>query len=254
MIDDRTKTQSARRRRGDSTRSVYEKIRDMILALELAPGEKIDEEGLAALCRVSRTPVREALFRLSADGLVLLLPNRVTQVANLDTATLHDYFEGMDLIQRAVNRWAALRRTEADLKKIADASKRFEKASSVLDLKEMVLANHEFHSLIGDAARNTLIANAYRRLLDVGLRVARFTLHPVPRGNSSEFIAAINDEHARMIEAFRNRDTETAERLGLSHTDRTRDRFIWYLTQSDGGEIDIPDRQTYENSRELYPE
>lgn len=244
-----------RRRRGDSTRSVYEKIRGMILALELAPGQKIDEERLAAMCHVSRTPVREALFRLSADGLVSLLPNRVTQVAELDTATLHDYFEGMDLVQRAVNHWAALRCTEADVEVIADAASRFEKAARVRDLKEMVLANHEFHGAIADAARNKLIANAYRRLLDVGLRVARFTLYPASRNSSSDaFISAIIDEHARMIEAFRRHDVKAAEWLALSHTDRTRDRFITYLKQSGGGEIAIPERRDDRNRREPLPE
>lgn len=223
-------------RRGESTKSVYETLHDMILSLELAPGQKVDEESLADLCGVSRTPVRESLFRLAAEGLVVLLPNRVTQVAHLDISTLHDYLESMDLIQRAINRWAAIRRRPDDIANIKQLAAAFEGLAAKRDLKGMVLANRDFHTAIGEAARNDLLAQSYQRLLDVGLRIARFTLHQSPLGSNQSyevFMANVLEDHRRMIAAVEEQDADEAERLALLHTERTRCRFREYLATSE---------------------
>lgn len=233
----------SRPRRGDSSQSVYALLHDKILSLQLKPGEKIDEERLADLCGVSRTPVREALFRLAAEGLVVLLPNRVTQVAQLDIGTLHDYLESIDLIQRAVNRWAALRRDAGNLEVIKKRAADFERLAAKQDLKGMVMANRALHIAIADAAKNALLAESYLRLLDVGIRVARFTLNRSSADSgkqSDEFVTDIVDDHNRMIDAIEQHDADEAERLALLHTERTRKRFQDYLEAS-GKDIAIRD-------------
>jgi len=234
---------SAAPRRGDSTLSVYTLLQDMILSLQLRPGQKIGEEGLAELCGVSRTPVRDALFRLAAEGLVVQLPNRITQVAPLDVSTLRDCLEGMDLIQRAVNRWAALRRSPADLVAIEKCGRVFEKAAATRDLKSMVLANRAFHAAIGAASGNDLLAQAYQRLLDVGLRIARFTLNGPsvgPTDRYGNFVDEVLQDHRDMLVAIERKDADMAERLATLHNVRTRDRFTDYLA-SPGDPISIND-------------
>lgn len=230
-------------RRGDSSQAVYDYLQDMILSLQIKPGEKIEEARLAEICGVSRTPVREALFRLSAEGLVVLLPNRVTQVAPLDISTVHDYLESIDLVQRAVNRWASQRRDESDLKTIGHRAKAFEDASRNQDLKNMILSNREFHKAIAAASKNALLAESYHRLLDVGMRVARFTLNRPSSGETrqtSQFVDETVADHSEMIDAITRGDADEAERLAVLHTERTRQRFQDYLKASDQ-RLAIPD-------------
>ena len=240
--------------RGDSTRSVYTVLQDMILSLQLTPGQKISEESLAELCGVSRTPVRDALFRLAAEGLVVLLPNRITQVAPLDISTVRDYLEGMDLIQRAVNRWAAFRRTPADLVAIEKCGEVFEKFATMGQLKGMVLANRDFHAAIAVAAKNDLIAQSYQRLLDVGLRIARFTLNHESRDmtdNHAAFIDDILQDHRDMLDAIARQDADRAEHIAVLHTERTRERFKDYLAVT-GDSIRINDPDPAPNSLALH--
>ncbi len=66
----------SRRAKGTGTTYVYQRLREGILSLDYVPGANLDEAQLVESFGLSRTPVREALIRLAADGLVVLLPNR----------------------------------------------------------------------------------------------------------------------------------------------------------------------------------
>src|SRR5690349_11437989 len=116
----------ARQPKGRGAHFVYSAMRDKILRLDLRPGVKLDEAALVESLGVSRTPVREAFVRLAAEGLVFLLPNRGAQVAPLDLTETARYFEALDLVQRVVNNWAAVRRTREDLDQIQRVSDRYD--------------------------------------------------------------------------------------------------------------------------------
>ncbi len=79
---------------------VYETLRHDILSLALAPGELLDEMSLSRRFGFSRSPIREALIRLSGDGLVVNLPNRTTIVAPVDIARFPQYVDALDLGHR----------------------------------------------------------------------------------------------------------------------------------------------------------
>src|SRR3569623_1968558 len=104
--------------RGSGVQRVYEALRRAIVELDLPPGSPLDEVSLSQQFALSRTPVREALVRLAADGLVLTLPNRNTIVETIEFAKLHDYFEALALMYRVPPRSAALRRSAADITSI----------------------------------------------------------------------------------------------------------------------------------------
>ncbi len=91
-----------RRGKGTGTTYVYQRLREGILSLDYVLGANLDEARLVESFGLSRTPVREALIRLAADGLVVLLPNRGAQVAPVDLADFPRYVEVFDLVQRAV--------------------------------------------------------------------------------------------------------------------------------------------------------
>ena len=219
-------------RRGDSAARIYEGIRSRILSMQLAPGAAIDEAALVREFEVSRTPVREAVVRLASDGLVTLLPNRGSQVAPLDLARIRDYLEAIDLVQRAVTALAARRRSEVGLKVIEVAGQAFEDAVTRVDSERMVERNRDFHVAISHSCGNELLITTYNRLLDEGLRIARFTLsdrfyqsHDSFRG----FVERVVSEHRQMIQAIRDRDAAAAEAVAKAHTDHTRARFSEFL-------------------------
>ena len=88
-----------KRAKGPTWRHVYDTLRTEILALTLAPGQPLDETGLAERFGLSRSPVREALIRLSLEELVVTLPNRSTIVAPIEIATFPAYVDALDIAQ-----------------------------------------------------------------------------------------------------------------------------------------------------------
>ena len=222
-------------RRGDSAARVYADIRRKILSLELPPGAAIDEAALVRDSGASRTPVREALVRLASDGLVILLPNRGSQMAPLDLARIRDYLEAIDICQRAVTIWAAVRRRPHELTVICDRAAAFEAAAAANDTDAMVLANRAFHQAIADACGNRIMATAYERILDEGLRVSRFSLGSIYRSQDADsraFLDLIIREHAGMVHAIETGDTTLADQLAASHTVHTRARFADFLADT----------------------
>ena len=222
-------------RKGNSADQIYEELRKRILSLELAPGTVIDEAALVREFGKSRTPVREALVRLASIGLIILLPNRGSQVAPLDLSSIRDNLEAIDVLQRAVTIWAALRRKPHHLAVMRERAAAFDKAASAGDSGAMVITNRAFHSAIADACGNAQMAAAYERILDEGLRLARFSLNRLDDGAAPErrkFVKVIADEHDEMIDAIERQDAEKAEALATSHTEVTRQRFSSFLGET----------------------
>jgi DNA-binding GntR family transcriptional regulator len=127
-------------------------LRNEILHLALKPGAKLDEMGLVRKFGISRTPVREALIRLASEGLVFLLPNRGAQVAPLDLVDIAHYFEALELLQCAVNHWAARRRTDEDLEDIRRQRDAFRRAAGRYSQGDMMETNRDLHAAIARAA------------------------------------------------------------------------------------------------------
>ncbi|GGE88280.1 GntR family transcriptional regulator [Stappia taiwanensis] len=204
------------RKRGSGVQFVYNVLRDEILDLALAPGSPIDEIQLAERLSMSRTPIREALVRLAAEGLVTTLPNRSTVVANIDFLNLHTFFDAITLMYRVTTRLAALHHQPGDLVVIRARQAEFAKAVEDQDALAMIATNREFHAAIAAAARNPYYESLFLRLLDEGRRLLRL------------YYSAFNDrlpqqyviEHEDMITAIAERDVEKADKLASEHADQ----------------------------------
>lgn len=218
-----------KRSKGTGWKYAYETLRDEILALDLEPGQMLDETTLAARFGMSRSPVREALIRLSGEGLVVTLSNRSTVVAPLDIPSFPKYVEALDIAQRMNTRLAAELRTEADLKAIARRQKEFEAAAKSGDHLAMSEANKQFHMAIAAAGKNPYLAAFYERLLDEGRRMMHLHFDYLERTPEGYLLT---DEHAQMLEAIRDRDVARADVLAHAHTRQFRDNFIEFLKEN----------------------
>jgi DNA-binding GntR family transcriptional regulator len=228
--------------KGASSERAYRALMQEIVSFTLSPGEDLDEATLVGRLGVSRTPVREALVRLAAEGLVQLVPNRGARVAPMGWNDIREHLEAFDVSQRLVTRWAALRRTDDQIEDMQTERLAFEKAFKQEDPVAMLDANFRFHAAIGAACRNSLIQRFYMQQLTADLRIARlamtnecFTSEQAYR----DHVGNIVREHREMVEAIRDRDADRAEELARSHADLARKRVSESLTQTITPSMDI---------------
>ncbi|NEY90225.1 GntR family transcriptional regulator [Tabrizicola oligotrophica] len=214
---DQTDGDQTDRKRGSGARLVYDTLRDEILSLTLAPGETIDEAALADRLAMSRTPIREALVRLAADGLVSMLPNRSTIVAPIDFLNLPHFFDAMTLMYRVTTRLAATNHTPADLTTILERQAIFARAVAAGESMAMIAANRDFHLSIAEAGGNPYYSQLFARLLDEGRRILLLYYYP---SFESRLPHPYIVEHEAIIAAVIARDVEECDRLARDHADQ----------------------------------
>ena len=226
--------------KGPGWKSVYDALRTDILNLSLAPGRPLDETTLAARFGLSRSPVREALIRLSGEDLVVVLPNRSTIVAPIELATFPKYVEALDIIQRSHARLAAQLRTDTDLQVMARRQQEFVAAIGTRDHLAMSEANKNFHMAIAHAGKNPYLIGFYERLLDQGRRMLHMHFAFLERTPGSELLTG---EHDEMLAAITARNVERADELAHAHTRQFRDNFIRFMSENYVGDMSLSDQR-----------
>ncbi|MBL4929431.1 GntR family transcriptional regulator [Fuscibacter oryzae] len=237
-MDEAEETEIVRGPRGSSASTTYETLRHEILTMVLRPGEVLDEVSLSKRFGMSRSPIREAIVRLSGEGLVTVLPNRSTIVSNLDIGMLPAFLDALELTQRAVTRLAATHRTATDLEKIRTYQGKFAEYQAASNLSEMLAANYEYHMAIAEAGRNKYFAMLYGRLLDEGKRLMHmnYSFEIMPQGDGR---ASLADEHAEITAAIEARDADRAERLGYEHAVLFRKRVLRHVMSSELADVTV---------------
>lgn len=193
--------------------TVYEELRQSIVDLTLQPGSPLDEVGLSAKFSMSRTPIREALVRLAAEGLVTTLPNRNTVVAPIDFERLPVYFEALSLMYRVTTRGAASGRTAGQLAAIRRHQELYMRSVQQQDVLAMIAHNRDFHVAIAEAAGNRYFTDLFTRLLDEGRRILRLYYSSFDDKLPRQYA----NEHEEIIAAIDAGDAELCDRLATKH-------------------------------------
>ncbi len=165
------------RRKGATTGGVqtYEKLKVLIISGEYLPGSDLDESELVQRFSVSRTLVREALIRLSMEGLVTIAPSRGAKVSNLNFSDITDHLEIMDVLTPSVCYLAALRRTDSDLVAIKQQVDRL--SSTGRDaLHDRLDAIFHLYTALGKATHNESLSHLYRLSIYAKLRIGRISM------------------------------------------------------------------------------
>ncbi len=214
---------------------VHEQLRQDILNVVLKPGSPLDESSLSQRFDLSRSPIREALVRLSSEGLVHILPNRSIVVAPIDFASVPQFLDALDLIQRVVTRSAARFRTAAELEEIKQLASDYETAAATSlatgDSLPMTEANYAFHMAIACAGRNEYYTAFYGRLLDEGRRILHFHLAYMLLDPQIS-VEKLGYGHDDMIRAIEVHDLDAAEQAAHDHAMQFKGNFMSYLMQS----------------------
>ncbi len=201
------------RKRGLGVQKVYERLRQSILDLSLPPGSPLDEMRLSEEFNLSRTPIREAMVRLAAEGLLTTLPNRNTIVAPIDFINLPVYFEALTLMYRVTTRSAAVHRRPEHLVRIKAHEASYADAVQRRDALGMIAANREFHVAVAEAGGNTYFTQLFARLLDEGRRVLRLYYQSFGDDLPRQYV----DEHKDIVSAVEAGDAELADTLAAAH-------------------------------------
>ncbi|CAM3323189.1 GntR family transcriptional regulator [Paracoccus nototheniae] len=179
---------------------IYEALLKRIVDGDLRPGDSLGEQATAEEFGLSRTPVREALQRLSTAGLAERGSRRAFVVRRMDQEELEDLFEALGEMEALVARLAALRMTDAECQALRDVVVKGEAPG--VDYEEV---NAQFHDILRRGAHNAMLS----RLLDdlhrrtMPLRGAQFRVR-------AERVTSSQAEHRALLEAVLAKDGDLA--------------------------------------------
>jgi DNA-binding GntR family transcriptional regulator len=207
---------------GSASRSlsqdIFSKLREDILTERLRPGEKLTEQRVCAAYNVSRTPVREALKQLAAEGLLKTLPNRGAFVSGLSRGDMEDIFILREIYELQAVRWAIERITDERLSELDEILEFMEFYTKKRDTKKMTEINTNFHRLIYAASECRMLRHILSSY-QIYIRHSRQT-KPYSEGD----LSAIFAEHRRIFDAFHAADAEAGVRAMRAHIAGSRAR------------------------------
>ena len=185
---------------------VATRLRSMIFERQLAPGAWVDEMALARDWNISRTPLREALKVLAAEGLVTPVPRQGSRVTELSEDDADELFPVMALLEGRCAFEAVRKATPADIKTLRRLHEALERTAAAKNIDGYYRANHEFHTKVQAVADNRWLDRATNDLRTF-IRLLRGRQLNWP----GRLEASIN-EHRVLIDAIEQRDAARAER------------------------------------------
>ncbi|MDH8677269.1 GntR family transcriptional regulator [Fusibacter bizertensis] len=191
---------------------IYEEIKRRIIELEMKPGDPINEKELSAEFGVSRTPIREALIKLTQIDLVEFRPRVGTFVTQIDIATVKSAYEVKKNLEAFAAELAAKRATDEEIKILFQIIERFSTYDLIKDYKLCIQDDQLFHEVIRTASKNDILIDTLDML---NTKTARFlqSIHYVIQQYDG-LITSLNS----IADAIRNRDAEEARIQTESHT------------------------------------
>jgi len=202
-----------------------DKIRDLIHKNTLEAGAKLNEIKLCEQLGVSRTPLREALRALSAEGLVEIQPNRGAFVSEISMEELRYSFEVMSILEGSCARLAAERLTNTDLKELEKLHEKLEEHYRDNDPHAYVQHNKDYHEFIQEKTGNPVLSRIVSELR------GRIQLHRFRQIYRPGRLDRSIDEHRGLMEAFRAREGERAEKLMQLHLKKQCDALVMYYAE-----------------------
>ena len=199
----------------------YARLLDDIRSGVLTPGARLTETEIAERLQVSRTPVREAIRRLEADGLVVHMPRAGAVVRRLDHSEVMELYEMRTVLEGTAARLAARAASEVEIDELAAINAEMNAAEG--DGASLSELNTQFHRTLCRAARNRFLVRSVDAVHTTLLILGPSTLAQPERAR-----AAV-EEHAAVIGALRRRDGKAAEKRMRAHMEgaqRTRLRML----------------------------
>ena len=195
---------------------VVDEIRQGILTGDFQAGERIKENEMAQQLGVSRGPVREALRQLEQEGLVVMIPRRGAQVANITEKDLNDVLEVRIALENVAIEKACARMTEEEMRRLWLAAKEFEHTIAEGNLVKLAEADVAFHEVIYQASDNKRLIQVLNNMRE---QIYRYRVEYLKEGETRDVLVK---EHEELTKAIRERDVERAKQLSFQHIENQR--------------------------------
>lgn len=206
--------------------SAYRQLLDEIRDGGLMPGDRLRETELATRLGVSRTPIREAIRQLEADGLVAHVPRIGASVRQLDYAEVMELYEMRAVLEGTAARLAARAASEVEMQELIVLNDQLAEAGNS---PEAARLNRIFHATLLDAAKNRFLSRSM-----LSLQKALLILGPSQLSNTARSAEAV-EEHRRIMVALAARDGAAAEVEMRAHIDAAQRMRIRSLRERDRG-------------------
>ncbi len=190
---------------------VYQHLREAILTDQLPPGTELSEVALAQELGVSRGPIREAMGRLAAEGLVTVRPRRGSVVRSLTTDELIDAYQVREALEAMAVRLAVPRLTRGDMARLEQMVEEMAGLLASQDITQFFHANGEFHEFLCRQSGNQKLLSVYQTLMGEMGRLQPQSL--ALRGDPKQSVV----EHRAILRAVKRGDVEGAVQAAADH-------------------------------------
>ena len=199
---------------------VFNTLRQAILRGELKPGERLMEIALSQRLGVSRTPVREAIRMLEQEGLVIMIPRKGAQVAEISEKDLKDVLEVRLGLEELAVRIACQRITEEELEELERAVKEFEEAMKEDDLGVLAAADVKVHEVIYGSTHNKRLVQIISNIRE---QMYRYRMEYL---KDKRMYKLLIDEHDAIRKAIKKKDKEKAGMVMKTHIINQREAIV----------------------------
>ena len=190
---------------------VFQTLRQAILKGELKPGERLMEIQLAQKLGVSRTPVREAIRKLELEGLVLMIPRKGAEVAEITIKDLEDVLEVRAALEELAVCDACENITEEQILALKEAADNFQAALESDDLVKCAETDMAFHEIIYSATNNKRLLQILNNLREQMYRYRMEYVKDIRQRSN------LVEEHRELLDAISSRDSIKAKELMKTH-------------------------------------
>ena len=199
---------------------VFNTLRQAILTGDLKPGERLMEIHLANRLGVSRTPIREASRKLELEGLVIMIPRRGAEVAQITEKSMNDVLEVRRSMDALCIELACERISDEEVVALKKACDEFEQAVETGDIKVIAQADVALHDIIVRATRNMRLVQLINNLSE---QMYRYRFEYIK--DSSQH-ARLVEEHRMIYDSIVRKDKETASKVAKLHIDNQKKSII----------------------------
>ena len=199
---------------------VFNTLRQAILRGELKPGERLMEIQLANKLGVSRTPIREAIRKLELEGLVLMIPRKGAEVAEITEKSLRDVLEVRRALEELAVQRVCEKITEEEIEELKAAAREFENVLKDGDITKIAEADVRFHDVIYMATDNQKLIQLLNNLRE---QMYRFRVEYLKREEVRPQLLA---EHEEIIATIERREKDTATKVVCEHIDNQVEAVI----------------------------
>lgn len=210
--------------------TIVEDISNAIVYGKLQPGDQLVEERLAAEFGVSRVPIREALLRLEALGLIEKKPYRKAFVSKLEQREIAELYNVRLVLEGIAVRLLAEKPDSPDLDTLDKIIERMRQAALAEDRSGVLVHDADFHDALIAASGNELLANIWSM---VSIKMRRFLF--LKRRHTHRSAAEVLAVHEAILQAIRSGDPDQAEAAIASHLKRVEERFS-KVNEAESGE------------------